>query len=153
MSTRRRYEGQWWRLPTRLWADPQQSLIEWQPGVESLAAFVARRAEARDDVRAFAMRAPFQAHSPESIAAADEIAPSAASLRGQVYALLRAKGPLTDEEIQELLHLGGSTERPRRVELVEMGLVIRDGVGTTRSGRSAAKWRAIIPEAPIPDLE
>lgn len=96
------------------------------------------------------MRAPFQVHSPESVAAADAIEPTAATLRGQVYALLRAKGPLTDEEIQEYLHLGGSTERPRRVELVKLGLVVRWGVGTTRAGRSAATWKAVIPSQ---DLE
>lgn len=48
---------------------------------------------------------------------------------------------LTDEQIQDLLALNPSTERPRRVELVERG-VVEDSERRrpTRSGRSAVVW-------------
>lgn len=42
-------------------------------------------------------------------------------------------GGKTDAEIQEILGLRGSTERPRRIELVEMGLVIDTGERRDRS--------------------
>jgi len=49
---------------------------------------------------------------------------------------------LTDEEIQTRTGMNPSTERPRRVELVEMGLIEDSGVRRrTSSGRSAVVWK------------
>jgi hypothetical protein len=50
---------------------------------------------------------------------------------------------LTDEEIQNALHLNPSTERPRRVELVTAGWVEDSGIRrpTRASGKPAAAWR------------
>lgn len=87
---------------------------------------------------------PAQGHSPTSRAAAAGVAPRAGTLRAAVLALLKATpGGLTDEEVQDALAMGPSTQRPRRVELVGQGLV-RDAGRTrkTRSGRSAVVWEA-----------
>ena len=49
----------------------------------------------------------------------------------------------TDDELQVTLAMNPSTERPRRVELVESGLVIGSGGRRpTRSGRLAVVWVA-----------
>ena len=42
-------------------------------------------------------------------------------------------GGKTDAEIQEILGLSGSTERPRRGELVQQGLVVDSGERRDRS--------------------
>jgi hypothetical protein len=88
-------------------------------------------------------RPPAQRHSRPSVQAAKEIEPLAGTLRARVLAELRAAGPegLTDEELQERLAMGASTQRPRQIELFEAGLV-RDS-GRTRpakSGRAATVW-------------
>ena len=80
-------------------------------------------------------------HSQTSMDAATSIKPKAQSLRDQVYALLKRE-TLTDEGISTRLNLNPSTARPRRLELVEAGLVVQVGVGTTSSGRKAALWKA-----------
>lgn len=89
------------------------------------------------------MDAPFQPHSATSILAASRIKPSAATLRTSVLGFIVARGErgATDIEIQDALGMEGSTQRPRRVELVMAGLV-KDS-GTTRksgSGRACAVW-------------
>jgi len=50
----------------------------------------------------------------------------------------------TDEEIQRMLKLNPSTQRPRRIELVQAGKV-RDSGRTrkTKSGRAATVWEVI----------
>lgn len=69
----------------------------------------------------------------------------AKALRLRLYDWLVARGAFgaTDEEAQDALGMGPSTQRPRRVELVGLGLVY-DGGGTrpTRSGRKATVWVA-----------
>lgn len=88
--------------------------------------------------------APHQPHSVTSGEAAARIAPARASLRARVLELLRATpGGLTDEEIQRALAMNPSTERPRRIELVERGEVV-DSKATrpTLSGRPATVWAA-----------
>jgi hypothetical protein len=47
----------------------------------------------------------------------------------------------TDEELQDALGMNPNTQRPRRIELVERGLV-RDSGRTrkTKSGRRATVW-------------
>jgi hypothetical protein len=47
----------------------------------------------------------------------------------------------TDEEIQTALDMNPSTQRPRRVELVDQGLIQDSGrTRLTRSKRAAAVW-------------
>lgn len=86
---------------------------------------------------------PAQAHSPTSIEAAERIAPDALTLRDLVLAEIIRRGGATDEEIAGELALNPSTSRPRRIELVEAGLV-RDSGQTrkTASGRAAVVWIA-----------
>lgn len=86
---------------------------------------------------------PYQAHSPTSRAAAEALTDSGTKRR-LVLALIAAGDGLTDEECQVALTMNPSTQRPRRVELVEMGLV-RDSGRTrpTHSGREAVVWEAV----------
>lgn len=88
---------------------------------------------------------PAQRHSETSMAAAEAIRPSAATLRMKVLGFIVARGGdgATDEEVQAALRLEGSTQRPRRVELVDAGLVKHSGATrATRKGRRAAVWIA-----------
>lgn len=86
---------------------------------------------------------PFQAHSGTSREAAVRGAASAKSLRQKVYEFLVLWGPSTDREMQEGLHLDGSTQRPRRVELFREGRVVEHGRRVQPNGRSATIWRAV----------
>ena len=89
---------------------------------------------------------PYQKHSRTSKAAAASAKPVAKSLREQVLAYLIAQGDwgATDDEIQSALKMNPSTQRPRRVELVRLGLVEDSGSAReTRAGRYAVVWRSI----------
>lgn len=60
------------------------------------------------------------------------------------WLLERAQGA-TDEEITKGLRMNPNTERPRRVELVDMGRVVDSGrVRLTESGTKAVVWIAAI---------
>lgn len=85
--------------------------------------------------------APYQAHSQTSQQAARQIADKAPSLRQRVLDALTAC-PMTDEQIANHLGLNPSTARPRRIELVQRGLVEEVGVTITASGRKAVIWGA-----------
>ena len=51
------------------------------------------------------------------------------------------RGGMTDEEMQLELSMPGNSQRPRRVVLVQMGLVCDGGIRRrTLSGRSAIAW-------------
>lgn len=87
---------------------------------------------------------PFQAHSETSEKAADAMHGISAEKRRQVLKAFLDHGPMTDEEVQELLGMNPSTERPRRVELVDKGCVRNSGrQRMTRSGRWAVVWEAV----------
>lgn len=86
---------------------------------------------------------PCQAHSETSRAAAEAIEPAAETLRRRVLDFLRGVADLgaTDEDMQLIMKMNPSTQRPRRIELVEMGLVLDSGrTRPTRSGRKAVVW-------------
>lgn len=86
---------------------------------------------------------PCQAHSPTSRDAAQAIEPRTETLRRAVLDYIRRCGDegATDEQVQDALAMSGSTQRPRRVELQEMGLVIDSGkTRPTKSGRKAVVW-------------
>lgn len=75
--------------------------------------------------------------------AAAQIAPATGTLRRKVLFYLFTCGTAgaTDEQMQVGLDLNPSTQRPRRIELVEAGLVKDSGrTDKTRSGRSAVVW-------------
>lgn len=82
-----------------------------------------------------------------SLAAAEAVT-DAATQRDQVYATICAGAPgQTDDKVQELLHLDGSSERPRRWELWKQGRieVLVDETGEavtrkTRKNRDAVVW-------------
>lgn len=83
-----------------------------------------------------------QRQSPTSVAAAKSQTPErVATQRSRILELLAAAGPLTDEQIGERLGLSLNAVRPRRVKLVEDGLVVAvDENGRTRAGRAATRW-------------
>lgn len=86
---------------------------------------------------------PYQRHSLTSLSAAASIAKHAITDRQRVYNALKAS-PATDEQLQGLLRLNASTERPRRIKLVEDGLVRDSGrTAKTLSGRSATIWEIV----------
>jgi predicted transcriptional regulator len=88
---------------------------------------------------------PYQPHSDTSERAAMAARPKAPTARTRVRKCLQNAGRrgLTDAEIQQALGMGESTERPRRVELVERKLVLDSGrTRLTPSGRSAVVWVA-----------
>jgi hypothetical protein len=90
---------------------------------------------------------PHVSTSATSREAAERIKPQAATLRLAVLECLRSSADgLTDEEVQLRLGMPGSTQRPRRIELVAMGLVADSGrTRKTASGRSAAVYIARRP--------
>jgi hypothetical protein len=59
-------------------------------------------------------------------AAAARIEVRSGTQRAAVFEALRVE-PQTDDELQQLLGMNGNTERPRRVELVDRGLVEDSG--------------------------
>jgi hypothetical protein len=90
--------------------------------------------------------APYVRKSRTSKEAAYAIDHALGKIQGQVLAFLQKKEAhgATDEEMQVSLALNPSTQRPRRIELLEKSL-IRDS-GTTRkttSGRNAVVWIAL----------
>lgn len=89
-----------------------------------------------------------QAHSQTSRAAALEIREDSGTLRGFVLAYLRGAGEhgATDEEMQHALNMNPSTQRPRRIELMQSNPpLVRDSGQTrlTKSKRKAVVWQAI----------
>lgn len=96
----------------------------------------------------------YQFHSTTSRDAARSMAMGAAPLRAKVYRTLLLHERMTDEDIQAVTGLDPSTERPRRIELVRLGLVRDSGHrGTTSSGRSAVQWEVVRQPAVQMELE
>ena len=86
---------------------------------------------------------PFQAHSETSRSAAERVSAPRRQLRIELLDYLRSRGATgaTDEELQVGIPMPANTERPRRVECMDEGLVIdsrkkRKG----SSGRKAVVW-------------
>lgn len=83
---------------------------------------------------------PAQLHSAESVEAAAAIRTKLPKLRLVVLEIIEGAGPLTDEQIAAMTGLSPNTARPRRIELVNDGLVVKAGVVKNAKGRSAALW-------------
>jgi hypothetical protein len=83
--------------------------------------------------------------SKTSLEAAIEAEPNAGTQRRRVLDVLRTFPiGLTDHELQDMLDMNPSTQRPRRVELVKAGLVKDSGhFRLTPSGRRAVVWVAV----------
>lgn len=83
---------------------------------------------------------------PTSILAAEEIKPTVARLREQVYAFIRDRGKAgaTREEIEDGTGIKGSTCRPRCLELMKAGRITEtQETRWTRSGRKAVVLVAV----------
>lgn len=79
--------------------------------------------------------------SSTSIAAAISISGNAKSMRGQVESYLRNHpSGATDEQMAIDLSMKQSTQRPRRIELVEAGIVKDSG----RKSRTSSKRLAVV---------
>lgn len=97
-----------------------------------------------------------QRHSPTSKAAAEAIKHRVGPMHGKILTLLRHRRSFadhgavladrwtagaTDEEMQFELDMAQNTQRPRRRELQQWGLVIDSGTTrATKSGRQAVVW-------------
>lgn len=99
------------------------------------------RVEDRADQLRLGEPLPYQ-DAQASKEAARAMREPAATQRLRVLASLKDLGPATDEELQRRLSMNPSSERPRRIELVRLGLVRECGHGVTSSGRKATKWEA-----------
>ncbi len=78
--------------------------------------------------------------SATSRRAVESVAPRARALRVQVLDLLQH--PHTDDQGAERLGISPNTYRPRRVELVRRGDVVRVGTGRSSAGNPSAIWQA-----------
>ncbi len=104
------------------------------------------------------MALPYVAHSEPSREAAADSLPRACRDRERVLEAIRAEGDLglTDEELQTMLGLAGNTERPRRRELQQLGLIRDSGrrrspaPGRIRATVWTAVWPGQQPELPLP---
>ena len=86
------------------------------------------------------MTLPYQRGSDTSEEAARSVRPHRERMADTVLAAISLRA-MTDEELVEMTGLSPSTVRPRRVELVEAGLVRDSGERRpTRSGRKAVVW-------------
>jgi len=89
--------------------------------------------------------AKYQKHSKTSKDAAKSIGGVLNAKQEEVLAYLQKCGKrgATDIEMQEALGMNPSTQRPRRIELVEYGLAASSGMTRlTPSGRKAEVWIA-----------
>lgn len=86
-----------------------------------------------------------QRHSPTSVEAAQSMEGKTDSARRKVLEAIQSEreSGMTDEEITHSTWLPANTARPRRIELVEMGLVVDSGrTRLTHSKRKAVVWVA-----------
>lgn len=78
-----------------------------------------------------------------SIAASERVAAHKSALQGEILAAFVQLGPMTDGELERLdrfKHLGRTTARKRRGELVELGKVAATGV--RRDGMK--EWKSVV---------
>jgi len=89
-------------------------------------------------------------HPATAHEAAAAILPRSGTLRRRVFDHIAAAGELgaTDAEIQRELDMPGNTQRPRRVELIEAGLIIDSGRRRTEHGRRMIVWVAVAQAPP-----
>jgi hypothetical protein len=83
------------------------------------------------------------AHPDTSHAAAADVMPRTGTQRWRVYNFIVRKGDAgaTDDEIQRALCMNGNTQRPRRVELVDAGLIVDSGQRRVVRGRLMIVWK------------
>jgi hypothetical protein len=91
---------------------------------------------------------PFVGGSATSEAAAESQSRLAPTKRQIVFYKLRSMGiiGMTDDEMQVALGMNPNTQRPRRIELLRMRLIIDSGLTRkTRGGEEAVVWRVKTP--------
>jgi hypothetical protein len=79
-----------------------------------------------------------------SLAAKDSLTPDVLNaMQRRVYEFIRDQGETgaTDEECQRALAMNPSSQRPRRGELADGGLIVECGTRPTASKRKATVWR------------
>ncbi len=122
---------------------PDGSTIEGKP---ALTWFAGRRELCKDCFgRVGEPGAKVRRDAPDtSRAAANRIAPKAGTKRWIVLdAILATPDGLTDEQMQLSIPMSPNTQRPRRVELVEQGLIKDSGQRRhTSTGDAAIVWVA-----------
>lgn len=87
---------------------------------------------------------PYQPHSKTSRKTAEKMIGKVGSARWRIHGRLCELGNrgATDEELQLALNINPSTQRPRRIELLERGLIEDSGmIRKTRSGSKAVVWQ------------
>jgi len=92
----------------------------------------------------FTQRAPAVRGSKTSNDAADALVPATLNaMQRSLVEFLQTRGAFgaTDEEMQLALRMNPNTQRPRRRELEDAGLIVRDGTRKTKSRRNADVWR------------
>jgi predicted ArsR family transcriptional regulator len=67
--------------------------------------------------------------------------PSLNELQATVREAIKHIQPCTDNEIIEFLGINPSTVRPRRIELMRLGVIEVEGEKTQKNGRKATTWR------------
>lgn len=86
---------------------------------------------------------PYVKSSETSKASADTMG-GVKSIRARIFEYFALEGELgaTDDEVQRLLDIDPSTQRPRRIELARDRLIEDSGFRRqTRAGRAAVVWR------------
>ena len=93
----------------------------------------------KDDIGKF--QRPGDAAVTQRLAAVEAFTLTGKARRRVLHVIARSTSGLTDEQIQMALEMNPSTQRPRRVELVEGGWIEDSGEKRrTRSGRRAVIW-------------
>ena len=97
----------------------------------------------RDDVPPLFAPMPPHNGTATSVAAAEAIRPTVASLRADVLAFIASRPEgATDQEISIGTGIVENTVRPRRGELIDAGHIVNSGfTRPTTSGRRAVVWR------------
>ncbi len=94
-----------------------------------------------------APQAPHVAGSDTSREAADALDGTTTEKdRRAILDYLERHGPATDEQIADALGMNPNSQRPRRLELKDQGLIYEYGRAVTASGRKAKTWRIKIQE-------
>ena len=87
--------------------------------------------------------APYQRSSPTSREAADAIRSKVPALQQRVLDFIRENGPVTDSAIIEGLGIAPNSIRPRRIELMHLGVIRQEGIVRQDNGRNAATWAVV----------
>ena len=88
-------------------------------------------------------QAPYVAGSQTSFEASQAIKPTVGNLRERVFAVIRDRGPVCDEDIARLARLNPSTARPRRLELQRAERIEFCGYTLTQAGRKSKAWQVV----------